>query len=134
MAVKRVKSVETAKDRHRLKLLEYLANPENEIVGRCTLATDVLGVTPQTMYRSFNSDEMSEIEAEALDRRRARYSLKLGMVDKSLFDEAINNGNVKAIELIYKRFESWNPSSKIEINTGESFNETLTELGKRLPE
>ena len=128
------KSGLSVKDIHRLKLLEYLANPENELFSRCAWAEKILKIDRSVMYRHFNGDELTAIEGEALNRRRARYGIKLAQVDKALFDKAIGEGDVKAIELIYKKFENWNPNQKIEISTGDSFNETLAELGKRLPE
>ena len=134
MAEKVVKSLGTAKEQHKLKLLEYLANPENEIMNRSTLAEKVLGISASVMYRTFNADELSDIEAEALRRRRSRFSLKISQVDNALFSKAIDDKDVKAIELVYKKFENWNPNQKIEISTNESMSDTLAELARRLPE
>lgn len=133
MADKVIKSLGTAKEQHKLKLLEYLANPENEIMNRSSLADKVLGITPSVMYRTFNADELSEIEYEALRRRRSRYSLKISQVDNALFAKAIE-GEVKAIELVYKKFENWNPNQKIEISTSDNITNALSELSKRLPD
>ena len=116
MAKNVVKSLGTAKEQHRLKLLEYLANPDNEILNRSTYATEVLGISASVMYRTFDTEELSIIEDEALKKRRARIALKLGQVDKALFDKAIIDKDVKAIELIYKRLEGWNPNQKIELS------------------
>lgn len=116
MAKNVVKSLGTAKEQHRLKLLEYLANPDNEILNRSTYATEVLGISASVMYRTFDTEELSIIEDEALKKRRARIALKLGQVDKALFDKAILDKDVKAIELIYKRLEGWNPNQKIELS------------------
>ena len=134
MAEKVVKSLGTAKEQHKLKLLEYLANPENEIMNRSTLAEKVLGISASVMYRTFNADELSDIEAEALRRRRSRFSLKISQVDNALFSKAIDDKDVKAIELVYKKFENWNPNQKIEISTNESMSDALAELARRLPE
>lgn len=123
----------TAKDRHRINILEYLANPENTVCSRTKLA-EVLGITTTSLYQFFKTDELSAVELEALNLRRGRYSLKLGQVDKALFEKAIEDKDVKAIELIYKRFENWNPNQKIEISTNESMGDTLAELARRLPE
>lgn len=134
MAEKVIRSLGTAKEQHTLKLLEYLANPENEIMNRSSLAEKVLGITASAMYRTFTSDELSEVEAEALRRRRARLSLKLGQVDKALFEKAIDDKDVKAIELVYKKFENWNPNHKIEVSTSDNMTNALAELAKRLPD
>ena len=124
----------TAKDKHRLNLLEYLANPENKILLRSEWAEQILEISKSALYKFFDGDELSEIEGEALNKRRARYGIKLAQVDKALFEKAIDDKDVKAIELVYKKFESWNPNQKIEISTNDSLNDTLAELAKRLPE
>jgi len=36
------------KEGHKIKLLEYLANPENEFLPRYKLASDVLGIAQNT--------------------------------------------------------------------------------------
>lgn len=123
----------TAKDRHRINILEYLANPENTVCSRTKLA-EVLGITTTSLYQFFKTEELSAVELEALNMRRGRYSLKLGQVDKALFEKAIDDKDVKAIELVYKRFENWNPNQKIEISTNESISDTLAELARRLPD
>ena len=134
MAEKVVKSLGTAKEQHKLKLLEYLANPENEIMNRSTLAEKVLGISSSVMYRTFNADELSDIEAEALRRRRSRFSLKISQVDNALFSKAIDDKDVKAIELVYKKFENWNPNNNIEVSTSDNMTNALAELAKRLPD
>ena len=43
-----------AKERNRLKLIEYLGNPENEYLTRVSLATKVLGYkNPKMLYFHF---------------------------------------------------------------------------------
>lgn len=123
-----------AKEVHRLNLLEYLANPENPLMTRSNLAKEVLGMSTAALYKFFTTDEMTAIENEALNKRRARYSIKISQVDKALFEKAIDEKDVKAIELVYKKFENWNPNQKIEISTNESMSDTLAELARRLPE
>lgn len=122
----------TAKDRHRINILEYLANPENTVCSRTKLA-EVIGITTTSLYQFFKTDELSAVELEALNLRRGRYALKLAQVDDALLKRAIE-GEVKAIELVYKKFENWNPNQKIEISTNESMGDTLAELARRLPE
>lgn len=134
MVEKVVKSISSAKEQHTLKMLEYLANPENEIVNRSELCQKVLGVSSSAIYKLFTSDELSAIEDEALRKRRARFSLKLAQVDKALFEKAIDDKDVKAIELVYKKFENWNPNHKIEVSTSDNMTNALAEIAKRLPD
>ncbi len=123
-----------AKEIHRLNLLEYLANPENPLMTRSNLAKEVLGMSTAALYKFFSTDEMTEIENEALNKRRARYSIKISQVDKALFEKAIDDKDVKAIELVYKKFENWNPNHKIEVSTSDNMTNALAELAKRLPD
>ena len=96
-----------AKERHKLKLLEYLGNPENDFVNRVTQATVVLGFANVTqLYNTFTPDELSEIEAEALAIRRKKYSPHIASIDRAMIREA-NNGNDRAAKLCYQRFEDW---------------------------
>ena len=104
MAKKTDENKLTAKDRHRINILEYLANPENIVCSRTKLA-EVLGITTTSLYQFFKTEELSAIELEALNMRRGRYSLKLAQVDKALFEKAIEEKSEKAIELVYKKFE-----------------------------
>lgn len=45
---------------------------------------------------------------EALQMRRDHYAEKMVEIDKSLFTAA-KNGDTKAAELMYRRFDGWNP-------------------------
>lgn len=105
----------TAKDKHRINLLEYLANPDNKVLMRSELAEKVLDISKSALYKFFNTDELSEIEGEALRKRRARLALKISQVDEALMERATVDKDVKAIELFYKRLEGWNPNQKIEL-------------------
>lgn len=95
------------KERNKIKLLEYLGNPENDFCDRTTMAIKVLGYTDQSLiYRYFTGDELSEIEKEALAIRRKKYSPEIAKVDKAMLKEA-KAGNDKAAKLCYQRFEDW---------------------------
>lgn len=104
-----------AKDKHRLKLLEYLGNPENEFLNRVRLAIEVLEFSKrESLYQSFTVDDLDEIEAEALEIRRKKYKPGLATADKALLDKA-KDGDVSAIKLCYQRFEDWSEKQKHEI-------------------
>lgn len=94
----------TAKERHTLKLLEYLENPENKWLNRTELAKQVLGIGQDAMYRHFTGEEITEIESQALERRRQRYKPMLSEVDKRMIERA-KQGDTRAAKLVYERFE-----------------------------
>jgi len=107
----------TAKERHRLKLLEYLGNPENEFLSRDRLSVDVLGfVHRNTIYKSFSPAELTEIEKEALELRRSKYAAWFARVDMAQIRKAID-GDAAAAKLVYQRLEGWVPKQAQE-NTG----------------
>ena len=106
----------STKDKHKLSIIEHLQNPDNDIKNRKDLAEKVLGVSTSALYKFFSSDELAEIESEALKTRRARLALKISQVDDALVERATIDKDVKAIELFYKRLEGWNPNQKIELS------------------
>lgn len=104
-----------AKDRHRLKLLEYLGNPENDFPNRVTMNTLVLGFKNEKyIYHVFTPDELTEIEGEALKVRRKKYKPAIAKVDKGILEKAAE-GDAPAAKLCYQRFENWSEKKKLEI-------------------
>ena len=96
-----------AKEKHREKLIEYLASPENKMVSRGALSTNVLGFRQtQQIYKIFSIEELVEIELSALQRRRRAYISDLAKIDYALLDRA-KTGDVSAIKLAYQKFEGW---------------------------
>jgi len=109
----------TAKERNKDKLLEYLTNPENEFRNRTFLATEVLGYKKrQSLTNCFTSAELDQIEAEALEIRRSKYSSDLAKIDASLL-KAAKGGDTAAIKLAYQKFEGWKEVTRKEL-TGKN--------------
>jgi len=106
-----------AKEKHKLKLLEYLENPSNEWLERTKLAHDVLKISQPALYQFFTGDELTEIESQALDRRRQRYKPQLSEVDRKMLAKA-KLGDTTAAKLIYERFEGLVDQKHI-ISTGK---------------
>lgn len=96
----------TAKEKHRLKLIEHLGEPSNDFPNREGLAL-VCGISKVTLYAHFTPEELTQIEKEGLELRRTKYTVPLSKADKALMKEA-EDGNVQAIKLAYQRFENWN--------------------------
>jgi len=102
-----------AKDRHRRKLLEHLADPNNDFPSRKEMAS-ICGIERITLYTHFTPDELSDIEHGALELRRKRYAKEISKADRALLREA-ETGNPQAIKLVYQRFEHWNEKSTTEL-------------------
>lgn len=108
----------TAKERHKVKLLEYLGNPDNPFLNRSELAEKVLKIKRRTFYDHFTPADLSEIEKEALEIRRGKYAAGIARVDRAMIDAAAS-GDSQAAKLIYQKFENWAPSTRQE-HTGKN--------------
>ena len=97
------------KETHRLTLIEYLSNPDNEFLNRAGLAIIALGFSsPCVLYHIFTPTELTEIEAEALEIRRTMYGAKLAQVDQAVLKRAASDeGTAADAKLAYQRFENW---------------------------
>jgi len=97
-----------AKERHRLKLLEYLGNPNNDFPTRAYLSQQVLGFKlSHQINLVFSPGELQEIEFEALAERRRKCARESIKVDRNVVRQAQEGDNPKWAELYYKRFENW---------------------------
>ena len=104
-----------AKDKHRQTLIEYLTDPSNDWLTREKLATTVLGYSKAaSMWAVFSPSELDDIELEAIEKRRRRYTGKLSQVDAALIQRAIETGDPAAARLIFSRFEGWTEKTKVE--------------------
>ena len=122
------KSRRTTTEQHRVKLVEYLADPENEFPSRSFLASNVLGFkNASVIYRHFTPAELDQIEAEALELRRRRYVRSFAAVDSAMIAKA-KDGDPVAAKLIYQRLEGWNPAQKVESKVEVSGELTLADI------
>lgn len=104
----------SARERARQKLLQYLADPNNEFLTRQELSNKVLGYrNPNQLNCMFTADELQEIEREALELRRKKYAPRLSKIDKAILERA-ETGDPVAARLAYKRFEGWTETARIE--------------------
>jgi hypothetical protein len=102
-----------AKERAKLKILEYLGNPENEFPTRTDLALKVCGFKDKHyLYRVFTPAELAQLEREGLEIRRSKYARFMAFMDHVLLRQA-NKGDVAAIKLAYQKFEGWLEGSKV---------------------
>jgi hypothetical protein len=69
--------------------------------------------------------------AELLEKRRARYTEHLSAVDQALIEKA-KEGDTRAAELLYRRFENWTPKqaeAELKRNpTNKTFAELIAEV------
>ena len=95
----------TAKDKARVRLLEYLGDPENDFIPRTRLSTEVLGYKNANQLNCmFSSLELQDLENEALTLRLQRTAQQRGNLYKKLY-EAGMAGDIKAAEIFLNRTE-----------------------------
>ena len=66
---------------------------------------------------------------DALDLRREAYSEKMTSIDQALFTAAAG-GDTKAAELIYRRFDGWNPKIVEQTNNYYNFADLVKDASK----
>ena len=95
----------TRKEKHKIKIIEYCGDPNNEFPTRSEIAVNLLGYSKsQGMYRHFTPDELDQIEQEAWLARKSRTVHHRARLYDVLFREA-QSGNVQAIREYLDRTE-----------------------------
>ena len=69
---------------------------------------------------------------EVLTKRRERYAEHIVGIDKALF-KAAKCGDTKAADLLYRRFDSWNPKIVEQTNNFYSFSELVKRIHTKEP-
>jgi len=77
----------TAKKRYRLKILEYIADWNNDFPSRTKMAV-VCGVKKDTLRKHFTPDEYTEIENTGLELRKKKSAIPRSEVYKSMLASA----------------------------------------------
>lgn len=107
----------SAKERQTVNILKYLGDPENKWLTRSDLSLEVCGYKdPNTIYKLFSPDELTEIEEQAAEERKRRCAPQRMRVYESLYNQALL-GNVQAAKEFLDRVEG-KVQSKIDL-TGE---------------
>ena len=118
---------------YRLRIVEYLANPDNEVVRRSEYCPVILRKkTKHQIYQYFKPHELAEIEAEAMEVRRQRYAADIMRVDQGLLKRAAE-GDPAAAKLCFQRYEGWEPTERKRIDItaevrAKVFKELLDEI------
>jgi hypothetical protein len=104
----------TAKDRAKIKIVEYLSNSDNGFIPWQRLCTEVCNYkNSRYLYILFTIEERRKIEQTALDERRKNYIRQSAAVDYGLLKKAIS-GDAAAAKLWYQRFEGWSEKQQRE--------------------
>jgi hypothetical protein len=94
----------TAKDKHKINLLKYLGDPENDFPTARQDYTKILDISIATLYGHFSPQDFQDIEAEAYDLRKKNSSKQRAVLLKTLYTEG-KGGSVPAIKEFLDRTE-----------------------------
>ncbi len=94
----------TIREQHKLRIIDYLSNPDNDFVSRTALATEVLGISVKNMYKHFRPSELCEIESEAFELRKKNSTKERAEVYKAML-KAAKEGDVPAMREYLDRVE-----------------------------
>ena len=107
----------------------YRANPDNDEKSDTAFVT-THGITVGTLKKA--KQEYGKWAKAALEARRERYAEKISKIDSALF-KAASNGDIKAADLIYRRFDGWNPRVVEQTNNFYNFADLVKDLkGKKV--
>jgi hypothetical protein len=102
----------TQKDKNRIRLVEYLSEPENSWPPRCEYAETILGYKDhKQIYRNFTPAQIGDIEAEAMENRKKRSARQRSVLYKVLYTESVQ-GNITALKEFLDRTEGKVPDKK----------------------
>ena len=105
MAQKHHKQRLTQRDKNRIRLVEYLSEPENSWPPRCEYAEKILGYKDHAqLYRNFTPTQLADIEAEAMENRKKRSARQRSALYQVLYAEGLQ-GNVTALKEFLDRTE-----------------------------
>lgn len=86
-------------DRNRQLILEYLSDPENPFIRRRFYSTQLLGYKNEAqVYSSLTPEELTAIEQEALENRKARSARQRSDVLEALYKRAMGYSH-KAVDI-----------------------------------
>lgn len=104
----------------------YKSDPEND-GKKDTHFCQEKGIDYQEFIKV--KDSHPEWARGALDLRRRTYAGKMTSIDTALFTAAIG-GDTKAAELIYRRFDGWNPKIIEQTNNYYNFADLVKDAEK----
>jgi len=106
--------------------ITYKADPDNDSKKDTHFCQD-----HNISYRDLQllKEKFPSWAKDALDLRRDAYSEKMTSIDSALFTAAAA-GDTKAAELIYRRFDGWNPKIVEQTNNYYNFADLVKDASK----
>lgn len=102
----------------------YRANPDNDDKAD-TFFASTFGFSVKDVRKAKREDK--GWAKKALELRRERYAENIMSVDKAMF-QAAKAGDTKAADLLYRRFDGWNPRVVEQTNNYYNFADIVKEI------
>jgi uncharacterized protein YhjY with autotransporter beta-barrel domain len=102
----------------------FRSNPDNDSVADAYFCTQ--HNIPLSSLRKLKK-KYPRWAKKALEARREAYAEQMTEVDKALFTAA-KSGDTKAADLLYRRFDGWNPKVVEQTNNFYNFSDIVKEL------
>ena len=104
--------------------IQYRTNPDNDDKSDAFFCSTNC-ISLDELNELLHSDK--KIQADILKSRRATYAKRMKKIDASLF-RAAEAGDTKAAELLYRRFDGWDPKVVAETNNYYNFTDMVKGL------
>lgn len=114
----------TAKEKHKINLLKFLGDPENDFPMYRQKYAEIVKISVSTLYVHFSVEEFQQIEQEAYELRKKNSVKQRAVLLKSLYTEG-KDGNIPAIKEFLDRTEGKVPNVNQNDNTHKLEAETI---------
>lgn len=106
--------------------IQYRTNPDNDVNSLSHFCTRH-GFVLEEVRTALTNDPL--LEKDILDARRQKYAQRMQKIDDALFKSA-ERGDTRAADLLYRRFDGWNPKIVEETNNFYSFTDIIKRAAK----
>ena len=106
------------------RYIQYRTNPDNDSNSIAHFATSYGYSVPEVKAALAND---TGLERDILDARRKKYARRMQKIDDALFRSA-ETGDTRAADLLYRRFDGWDPKLVEQTNNFYSFTDIVKEI------
>lgn len=106
--------------------IQYRTNPDNDEHSLSHFST-LYGFSLSEVRAALHGDK--SLDKDILDARRKMYAIRMQKIDDALFKSAAA-GDTRAADLLYRRFDGWDPKVVEQNNNFYNFTDIVKELRK----
>ncbi len=112
----------------RERYIQYRTHPDNDKHSLSHFCTR-FGFSLSDVRAVLFGDK--HLEKDILESRRNKYAARMQKIDDALFDSA-EKGDTRAADLLYRRFDGWDPKLISETNNFYNFSDIIKSAAKKL--